>query len=144
MIIYILNMFKNTRTVSTNYIYVMGKKVIFSKDEYRKHLSFSFIYLLLVILGGISLIIAMPYNKEFIENGNLIKQGVFNFAAALGNVGLSMSDLTKATNAELWIYIVAMFLGRLEILPVFIGVKRLFSDIFKRKKNKIVYNSEEI
>lgn len=144
MIIYILNMFKNTRTVSTNYIYVMGKKVIFSKDEYRKHLSFSFIYLLLVILGGISLIIAMPYNKEFIGNGNLIKQGVFNFAAALGNVGLSMSDLTKATNAELWIYIVAMFLGRLEILPVFIGVKRLFSDIFKRKKNKIVYNSEEI
>ena len=143
MSIYLLNMFKNSRTISTNYIYVMGKKVIFSKDEYRKHLSFSFIYLLLVIFGGIALIIAMPYNVNNFD-GNLIKQGIFNFAAALGNVGLSMTDLTKATNAELWIYIFAMFLGRLEILPVFIGAKRLFSDIFKRKKNKFVYSDKEI
>ena len=53
---------------------------------------------------------------------------MFDFASSLGTVGLSIGITGPATNmATLIVEIIGMFMGRLEIFIVFIGVHELYS-----------------
>jgi trk system potassium uptake protein TrkH len=54
---------------------------------------------------------------------------MFEFASAIGTVGLSVG-VTSATmpSAALWAEAIAMYLGRLEFLVVFVSVFKLVGD----------------
>jgi trk system potassium uptake protein TrkH len=62
--------------------------------------------------------------------GYPLQDSLFEFASALSTVGVSVG-ITNATAPAgvLWIEIAAMILGRLEFLPVVIGVVRLATDL---------------
>ena len=57
-----------------------------------------------------------------------LTSAMFDFASSLGTVGLSIGITGPATNmATLIVEIIGMFMGRLEIFIVFIGVHELHS-----------------
>ena len=81
---------------------------------------FIFLYLLLY---GIGALITAAY-------GYSLQESLFEYASALGTVGLSVGvTAPDAPIGLLWAEIVGMFLGRLEFFTVFIGVIRLFRDL---------------
>ena len=86
-------------------------------------------YLLIYIVGVLALSVAA---------GCSLQEAMFEFASALGTVGLSIGVTSAdAGNGILWIEIIGMVLGRLEIFSVFLGIgcletcseKKWFADI---------------
>ncbi|MFH1061071.1 MAG: potassium transporter TrkG, partial [Pseudomonadota bacterium] len=54
----------------------------------------------------------------------------FEFASALGTVGLSVGVTSTSTpHSGLWAMTIAMFLGRLEIIIVMVGIAKVFGDV---------------
>lgn len=133
---YLTKPFRSKRTIKTKHYYYLGEKRIFTEEKYHESLNYALLYLAIAAIGTGLLLL-----------GNLIKydhtnfrQSLFNFVSSLSNVGLNMGDFALSTKYELWIYIFGMFLGRLEILPIFVGITKLFKDIFRHKKVKVDYN----
>jgi trk system potassium uptake protein TrkH len=79
----------------------------------RQVATFVFLYLFLLFSGSLILT----------ASGYSISDSIFEFASAIGTVGLSVG-VTSATmpDAALWAEIVAMYVGRLEIFVVIAGV----------------------
>ncbi|PJF27415.1 MAG: hypothetical protein CUN53_04175 [Phototrophicales bacterium] len=72
--------------------------------------------------------------------GYSLKDSMFEFASALGTVGLSVG-VTRPDMPEalFWLNSAGMMLGRLEIFAVIIGLLKLFGDvgtIFRRYKQE--------
>ena len=81
-----------------------------------------FLYLTTYILG--SLVIA--------ATGISIKDSLFEFASALGTVGLPVGVTDQeASPVVLWTGIIGMFLGRLESFVVVWGTMEIFHDVYK-------------
>jgi len=60
---------------------------------------------------------------------------LFEFASALGTVGLSVGVTSAGMpDAALWSEIIAMFLGRLEFIVVIVSVIKISSDVRILKK----------
>lgn len=90
----------------------------------HKIFAFVFMYLFLLSLGTL---IIMTAGYSFLDS-------FFEFASSLGTVGLSVGiTAADAPAYVLWTQIVGMFLGRLEIFVVLIGVSKIYSDIRKYK-----------
>jgi len=81
-----------------------------------------FVFLYLVIYGfGVMLLCACGYS---------LSDSLFEFASALGTVGLSVGvTAVGMPDAALWAEILAMFLGRLEFIVVIIGLLKLGKDL---------------
>ena len=78
-----------------------------------------FLYLTTYILG--SLVIAAA--------GVSIKDLLFEFASALGTVGLSVGvTRPDAAKSVLWTEIIGMFLGRLEFFVIVTGIMKILLD----------------
>ena len=59
-----------------------------------------------------------------------VAESLFEAASAISTVGLSVSvTAPDAPSTLLWTEIVAMFLGRLEFLTVFVGLIRIVRDL---------------
>ncbi|MDR1940620.1 MAG: TrkH family potassium uptake protein [Clostridiales bacterium] len=71
-----------------------------------------------------------------ITSGSDILEGVFEFASALGTVGISNGLTARANDATLAVEAIGMILGRLEIFIVFIAVYSGVSEIKRAAKNK--------
>ncbi len=64
-----------------------------------------------------------------IAHGYGALESLFEFASALGTVGLSVGVTGPATPATvLWVQIAGMFLGRLEIFIVLVALRKLIAD----------------
>ncbi|MBN2138451.1 MAG: hypothetical protein JW720_11655, partial [Sedimentisphaerales bacterium] len=64
--------------------------------------------------------------------GISIEDSLFEFASALGTVGLSVGVTgQKASPVVLWTEIMGMFLGRLEFFVIVSGVTKIFHDLYK-------------
>ncbi len=98
----------------------MGEEQRFLDDrEIRSVAVFVFLYLVVYALGAAVL---MGY-------GYGMRESVFEFASALGTVGLSVGVTAPGAAAGvLWTETAGMLLGRLEFFTVFIGVFRVVMD----------------
>ena len=100
------------------YITAHGKEEV--DDRLLKNTSSFFVcYLVLFCIGTIA--VSITANCD-------LTSAMFDFASSLGTVGLSIGITGPATNmATLIVEIIGMFMGRLEIFIVFIGVHELYS-----------------
>jgi trk system potassium uptake protein TrkH len=87
-------------------------------------------------LRQVALFIAVYMSALFLgsawvaAHGYDLEEALFEFASALGTVGLSIGLTTPAApDSLLWGLGVGMFLGRLEFFAVFIGLYKLASDL---------------
>ncbi|MCF8026299.1 MAG: TrkH family potassium uptake protein [Desulfobacteraceae bacterium] len=106
-------------TILPHSIWESGKRVFL--DDARVHQLTVFVFLYLATyLAGAMILCACGFS---------LADALFEFASALGTVGLSVG-VTKASmpEAALWAEIVAMFLGRLEFIVVIVSVLKLFKD----------------
>jgi trk system potassium uptake protein TrkH len=98
-----------------------GERRLFISDSHLREVAlFVFLYLAVFLLGS-GVIAAHGYSLE---------DSLFEFASALGTVGVSVG--VTAPNAPagiLWAEMVGMFLGRLEFFAVFVGLARIAGDL---------------
>ena len=109
--------------------YWQGDSRKFLSDNQIKTIAlFVFLYLILFTVG-VTIIAAYGYS---------LPESLFEYASTLSTVGLSIGvTAPDAPTGLLWAQIIGMFLGRLEVFTVFIGIIRLCQDaipvIFNRK-----------
>lgn len=105
--------------VIENYIWQGERKDFIDDARIARIATFVFIYLVTFAIGA-SVIAAYGYD---------IKESLFEFASALGTVGLSIGITGSATPPPiLWVEIIGMFLGRLEFFVIFIGIAKIMRD----------------
>jgi trk system potassium uptake protein TrkH len=103
----------NHKIIRTHYINKAGKKVSVSNSEVMYVHQFIGIYLFLLLIGTL-IICAFGYS---------LQDSLFEFASALGTVGLSIGITSYTTHPViLWVLTLGMFLGRLEIYIVLIVI----------------------
>ena len=93
---------------------------LLTENALRNAAQYIALYLLTWLAGGCALA----------AYGAPLAEGLFEFASALGTVGLSVG-LTAATapDGQLWVLIFGMFLGRLEFFVIFWGFTKLVRDL---------------
>jgi trk system potassium uptake protein TrkH len=105
--------------IAENPIWEGNRRVFVNDSRLRQISGFVFLYLLTYTLG-VMFLCACGYSL-----GN----SLFEFASALGTVGLSVGVTTKnMPEAALWAETVAMFLGRLEFTVVIVSLLKLVKD----------------
>ena len=99
-----------------------GETRHFLSDRQLREISmFVFVYLGVYLIGS-GIIAAYGYS---------LPESLFEYASALSTVGLSVGVTSPdAPVGLLWTEITGMFLGRLEFFPVFVGLIRLYRDIY--------------
>lgn len=106
--------------VTENYIWQGEQKDFIGEKRIRQIGTFVFIYIAAYILG--SLIIA--------STGINIRDSLFEFASALGTVGLSVGVTgPTASPVILWTEVIGMLLGRLEFFVLISGILTILRDI---------------
>lgn len=97
-----------------------SQPVVVRDEQVRQLAAFSFLYAATLTLGVGVLAI----------HGYSLRDSLFEFASALGTVGLSIGVTTAdAPPWVLWAESVGMLLGRLEFLVVFVGLARIATDL---------------
>ncbi|OGG01324.1 MAG: cation transporter [Candidatus Glassbacteria bacterium RIFCSPLOWO2_12_FULL_58_11] len=108
------------RSVNANALWSGEQKVFVSDGQLKQIGSYLFIYLT-VYLIGVGIVAAYGYT---------LQEAFFEFASALGTVGLSIGVTSyKAPGAVLWAETAGMFLGRLEFMVVIVGLATMLKDL---------------
>lgn len=107
-------------TIQSKGVYYGGGMQWITTEMVHKIFAFVFTYLLILFAGTLVLMTA----------GHSFTDSFFEFASSLGTVGLSVG-VTSATAPSyiLWTEIAGMFLGRLEIFVIFVGLGKVIADI---------------
>ncbi len=106
--------------VVENCVWEGDRKVFVNDTRLHQIGTFVFLYLLTFIAGSAVLT----------AHGFGLKESLFEFASALGTVGLSIGVTSAAApDAVLWTEIAGMFLGRLEFLVIFVSAAKALRDI---------------
>jgi trk system potassium uptake protein TrkH len=96
------------------------QRVFISDSQLRQVAIFVFLYLAVFFIGS-GIIAAHGYS---------LQDSFFEFASALGTVGISVGVTTAdAPAGVLWVEMGAMFLGRLEFFAIAVGLAKVFSDL---------------
>jgi trk system potassium uptake protein TrkH len=118
--------FGHKKTIRTYFINKIGTRTIINKEEVIQNYSFLMTYLLALFTGTLI----------FTGYGFTIKDALFEFASALGTVGLSVGITNYNANPGiLWTATVGMFLGRLEFYVIFIAIAKIIFSL--KPKNKL-------
>jgi trk system potassium uptake protein TrkH len=106
--------------VNENYIWRGESKWYLKNEHIREIANYILLYLFTYMVGVMI----------FLSQGYQLGESMFEFASALGTVGLSIG-ITSAEVSPiiLWTEIFGMILGRLEILIIFFAIIKLFADI---------------
>jgi len=116
--------FSSRRVVRTHFINRVGTRVIISNEEYIDTLSFIVLYLAVFVVGSLI----------FTAFGYSLTDAMFEFSSSLGTVGISIGIVGYYANPIiLWTSTIGMFLGRLEIVVVYIALSKIAMDVFKRQ-----------
>jgi trk system potassium uptake protein len=108
------------QTVREDAIWVGEERRFLSDGQFRQVGIFFFLYLLTLLLG----------TSVLCAYGHPLRESLFEFASALGTVGLSAGIITADAPAGLlWTGMAGMFFGRLEFLVIFVAVARLAGDL---------------
>lgn len=113
-----------------NYIWKDEQKDFISDLRIKQASNYVFLYFLTFLAGSMVLCAYAP-RLEYGVFG--MRESLFEFASALGTVGLStgMTD-PGAPLPLLWTEIIGMFLGRLEFFVVFVGIGKIVRDLIIR------------
>lgn len=112
--------FRPRTSVEENYIWQGERKDFIDDKQIRRISLFAFIYLTVYMAGAFVLAL----------HGYGLRESLFEFASALGTVGLSVGVTTADAPASvLWALIAGMLLGRLEFFVVIISAVKLFRDL---------------
>ncbi|MFU8793210.1 MAG: TrkH family potassium uptake protein [Acholeplasmataceae bacterium] len=112
------------KALRARFINRVGQKTIVEKEDINQNYAFIVVYLTALVVGTLI----------FSGFGYGLKESLFEFASALGTVGLSMGLIhADAHPLLLWTGTVGMFLGRLEFYVVFIAIFKVINDIGKKK-----------
>jgi len=112
------------KTIRTHFINKLGTKTVVDKDDIVHNQSFLMVYIIVLLIGTFI----------FAAHGNSIFESLFEFASALGTVGLSVGITGyHASNSILWTAILGMFFGRLEFYVIFVAIAKISLDFSKRK-----------
>lgn len=107
-------------TVIEPYVHRGEMRLHLGKTMRLQVLVFVILYLVIFFVGSAALV----------GFGYSVQDSLFEFASALGTVGLSVGPTSPSTPwPALWVMTAGMFLGRLEILIVVVGLGRLLSDL---------------
>ena len=86
--------------------------------------------LLVIVIYVLTIFIATILTLHFYITSFRLEEVVFELVSALSNVGLSVGFITGASPEPIkWLFIIFMWLGRLEIVPVLIIAMGLFKGI---------------
>lgn len=106
-------------TVLAPFVWEGNRRTFINDEKIRPVFVFIFLYLGFYLIGTMILC----------SYGYSLEDSLFEFASALGTVGLSVGVTTaNMPNPVLWTQIVAMFLGRLEFFVVIISLLKLGRD----------------
>ena len=96
-----------------------GKRVFVDDDAANRVAAFAFLYIATLVAG--SLVLA--------ATGSSVQDALFEFASALGTVGLSVG-VTSAHMpvAAMWAEMAGMFLGRLEFMVIIASIAKMVGD----------------
>ncbi|MFW6007242.1 MAG: TrkH family potassium uptake protein [Halanaerobiales bacterium] len=115
----IKHQFHPAHQIEENYVWRGEDRWYIKNEQIRDIANYIFIYLLTYVAGV----------TIFLIKGYPLKESLFEFASALGTVGLSIGITNAQTSGLiLWTEIIGMVLGRLEILIIIFGFVKLFKD----------------
>lgn len=113
------------RIVYPHYVYRYGENREISQEETTEAASYIILYMIIFALGTVMICL---FSSEITLN-----QAVFEFASALSDSGLSVGVTSPTQNyGVIWVLSLGMFLGRLEILPIYFASYRVGKDIMKK------------
>lgn len=113
------------RFVYPHYAYRYGENREISQEDTTEAASYTILYLIVFALGTVFICL---FSSDITLN-----QAIFEFSSALSGTGLSVGVTNPTQNyGVIWVLICGMFLGRLEILPVYFASYRVGKDIMKR------------
>lgn len=118
--------FMPERAVNEEAIYKSEGKVYLTSKYMEEIGRFVFVYMVIYFIGTLLLTFAgIPLDKA-----------MFEFASALGTVGLSVGVTTPDTsNFILIIEMIGMLLGRLEIFIIFVSIMAVINKVFRRGRS---------
>ena len=104
--------------------------------------------MLVIVVYVLTIFVATIVSLHLYLTSFRLDEVIFELVSALSNVGLTVGFISAASPLSIkWIFIVLMWLGRLEIVPVIIialGVfKGIEEDITQQKPAPVVYNHED-
>jgi trk system potassium uptake protein TrkH len=115
----------HSRMVYPHFINRCGEEKEITTSESFEAFGYIILYCLILVLGGffVTLFSSFSYNDS-----------LFEFSNALAGTGLTngLSFACRDNPAVLWIMIVGMFAGRLEILAIYFAMYRVVRDIFHK------------
>lgn len=112
--------FFSSKVVSEEVFWLGSQRRFLAGRDLRKAGLYIALYLFTWLAGGCAI-------SAF---GHPVADSLFEFASALGTVGLSMGVTTAAAPAgQLWVEIVGMLLGRLEFFVIFWGIIKIGNDL---------------
>lgn len=113
-------MFLPRHAVAETDVWVGEQRRFLQDSDIRQIAAFAFLYVLTLVLGtGIT--------ASF---GYSLKESLFEFASALGTVGLSVGVTSSAAPVGLlWTEISGMILGRLEFFVIFLGIGKILKGL---------------
>lgn len=115
----------NKRYLYPTYIYRFGERREINKNESGECLGYLVLYMIIMFVGAFA--VSVLGNED-------LSRSLFEFSNALSSTGLSNGLTMAATNpAVLWILIVGMFAGRLEILAIYYAFFRISRDILRKE-----------
>lgn len=108
------------RWVAQPFFWQAERRCFLDDAQVRQLAAFATLYLA-ALASGTAVLAAHGYG---------LQESLFEFASALGTVGLSVGVTSAATPAAvLWAEIAAMLLGRLEFFVIFVGTAKLLWDL---------------
>ncbi len=119
------NRYSSDRYLHTNTITRLGQTKEIDQDEVKEATDYSILYIGFLILGIVALLCLRNVDLE---------EASYEWGTSLSGTGITIIDFASYKeenglvhyNTLLWLLDVAMLLGRLEILPAFYGIRRLF------------------
>lgn len=112
--------FSHRRNVHTHKIDRFGTSETLGAEEQHDLIMYVILYITVFLIGSF----------VFMLFGYTSQDSMFEFSSALGAVGLSVGITgVDANPVIMWTAIAGMFVGRLEIYPVFLGIGRVIKDI---------------
>ncbi len=105
--------------------------------------------MLVIVVYVLTIFVATIVSLHMYITSFGLEEVIFELVSALSNVGLTVGFISAASPLSIkWIFILLMWLGRLEIVPVIIivmgFVKGIEEDITKKKPAPLVYDHREL
>jgi trk system potassium uptake protein len=118
------NQLSHRKTIRTRFINKLGTNTVVEKEDIVFNYSFLMTYVMVLLTGTLI----------FTAFGYTLRDSMFEFASALGTVGLSVGITgAHAHPLILWTSTFGMFFGRLEFFVIFVAISKVVLDVSKKK-----------